>query len=84
MHIEQTKNTKYQPMLIHCAQGVRRTGMLVAAYQMTVLGWDKEKTKAAILTFGHSDRTVNDVKKFIDVYDPVTQTVPEGLPMGQE
>jgi protein tyrosine/serine phosphatase len=72
------------PLLVHCAQGVRRTGMMVAAYQMTVLGWDKEKTKAAILTFGHSDRTVNDVKKFIDVYDPQTGEVPAGLPIGDE
>jgi hypothetical protein len=58
--------------------------MLVAAYQMSVLDWDRERTKAAILRFGHSDRTVNDVKKFIDVYDPVAMTVPEGLPMGKE
>lgn len=83
--IDQTKlPPKHLPILVHCAQGVRRTGMMVAAYQMTVLGWDKEKTKAAILTFGHSDRTVNDIRKFIDVYDPVTMTVPEGLPIGAE
>jgi len=78
------KIPKYQPLMIHCAQGVRRTGMMVAAYQMSVLGWDKEKTKAAMLTFGHSERTVGDVTRFIDEYDPKTMTVPEGLPMGKE
>src|SRR5213079_2639054 len=78
------QNKSLQPVLVHCAQGVRRTGMMVAAYQMSVLGWDKDKTKAAILTFGHSDRTVNDVKRFIDVYDPKTQTVTEKLPQSSE
>lgn len=78
------KTKKYQPTLVHCAQGVRRTGMLVAAYQMSVLGWDKEKTRSAILTFGHSDRTVGDIKKFIEVYDPVAMTVPSDLPKGKE
>jgi len=72
------------PALVHCAQGVRRTGMMVAAYQMSVLGWDKEKTKAAILTFGHSQRTVGDVQKFIDVYNPQTNEVPTDLPQSQE
>ena len=73
-----------QPVLVHCAQGVRRTGMMVAAYQMSVLGWDKEKTKAAILTFGHSQRTVGDVQKFIDVYNPQTNEVPTDLPQSDE
>lgn len=60
-----------RPVLVHCAQGVRRTGMMVAAYQMSVLGYDKEKAKREMLTFGHSQRTVGDVKRFIDAYDPV-------------
>jgi len=64
-----------QPVLVHCAQGVRRTAMMVAAYQESVLGYDKEKAKAAILTFGHSDKTVNDIKRFIDGYDSKTKTV---------
>jgi protein tyrosine/serine phosphatase len=64
-----------QPVLVHCAQGVRRTAMMVAAYQESTLGYDKEKAKAAILTFGHSDSTVNDIRRFIDGYDPKTQTV---------
>jgi protein-tyrosine phosphatase len=73
-----------QPVLVHCAQGVRRTGMMVAAYQRKVLGWDAAKCKAEILTFGHSQRTVGDVQRFIDGYDPVTGKVPEGLPVGKE
>jgi protein tyrosine/serine phosphatase len=84
LFLEAARNQRYQPVLVHCAQGVRRTGMMVAAYQMSVLGWDKEKTKAAMLTFGHSQRTVGDVTRFIDEYDPKTMTVPEGLPMGKE
>jgi len=73
-----------QPALIHCAQGVRRTGMMVAAYQMSVLGWDKERTKASILSFGHSQRTIGDVQRFIDVYNPQTHEVPTDLPQGDE
>ena len=69
-----------QPVLVHCAQGVRRTGMMVAAYQMKHLGYDREKAKDELLAFGHSDRTVNDVKRFIDGYDPATGTVPPPLP----
>jgi hypothetical protein len=36
---------------------------------MSVLGYDKEKAKNAILTFGHSDNTINDIRRFIDGYD---------------
>jgi protein tyrosine phosphatase len=73
-----------QPVMVHCAQGVRRTGMIVAAYQMSVLGYDKEKAKAAVLTFGHSDRTVNDVMRFIDTYDPQTRRMTKALPQSKE
>jgi len=70
-----------QPIFVHCAQGVRRTGMFVAAYQMSVLGYDKQKSKDAIQTFGHSDRTAVDIKTFIDQYDPATHRVATTLPV---
>jgi protein tyrosine phosphatase (PTP) superfamily phosphohydrolase (DUF442 family) len=32
-----------RPVLVHCQQGRDRTGALVAAYRIAVLGWDREK-----------------------------------------
>jgi protein tyrosine phosphatase (PTP) superfamily phosphohydrolase (DUF442 family) len=82
--LETASKPEQQPVLVHCAQGVRRTGMMVAAYQMSVQGMDKEKAKAAIETFGHSERTVGDVKKFIDIYDPANRAVTTTMPVGRE
>jgi protein tyrosine phosphatase (PTP) superfamily phosphohydrolase (DUF442 family) len=73
-----------QPVLVHCAQGVRRTGMMVAAYQMSVLGYDRERAKQELETFGHSERTVGDIKRFIDCYDPVTKRMTKSLPQSRE
>jgi tyrosine-protein phosphatase SIW14 len=77
--LQVTSNPENQPVLVHCAQGVRRTGMMVAAYQMKQMGYDRVRARAELLTFGHSDRTVNDVKRFIDGYDPATGKVPENF-----
>jgi len=59
------------PVLVHCAQGVRRTGMMVAAYQESVLGYDDAKTKANIIPWGRkpTSQTLADIKSFIDGYD---------------
>ena len=82
--LQVTSDPQNQPVLVHCAQGVRRTGMLVAAYQMKHMGYDKERAKAELLAFGHSDRTVGDVKRFIDAYDPATGKVPDNLMPSEE
>jgi protein tyrosine phosphatase (PTP) superfamily phosphohydrolase (DUF442 family) len=68
-----------QPVLVHCDQGVRRTAMMVAAYQESILGYDKDRAKAEILTFGHSKSTIEDIRRFIDLYDAKTRTAPAEL-----
>ncbi|MDP9175101.1 MAG: tyrosine-protein phosphatase [Planctomycetota bacterium] len=73
-----------QPVLVHCAQGVRRTGMMVAAYERSVLKMDKEQALAAMQSFGHSARTTGDIRRFIEVYDPATQMMTEELPVSSE
>jgi hypothetical protein len=59
-----------QPILFHDDEGIRRAGMMMAAYQMSALGYDRARAKADIRAFGHSDRTIDDVRRFIDAYDP--------------
>jgi protein tyrosine phosphatase (PTP) superfamily phosphohydrolase (DUF442 family) len=73
-----------QPVLVHCAQGVRRTGMMVAAYEISVLKLGKDQAIAAIEGFGHSQRTTGDIKRFIETYDPVTMQMTQELPHSKE
>jgi hypothetical protein len=58
--------------------------MMVAAYQEAVMGMSDEKAKQELMTFGHSQRTVTDVQRFIDGYDPKTGTVVDAPPTGEE
>ena len=82
--LEVVQEKQNQPVLVHCAQGVRRTGMFVAAFQETVLGWDDAKVKANLLTFGHGHRTVKDVERFVDVYDAKEKAVTAPLEQSEE
>jgi|SRR5687768_14203943 protein tyrosine phosphatase (PTP) superfamily phosphohydrolase (DUF442 family) len=67
------------PVLLHCAQGVRRTGMMVAAYQEAVLGYTDEQAEAAIEWFGRkpTSATIAEVKKFIRAYDGKSRKLTE-------
>ncbi|HYE17763.1 MAG TPA: tyrosine-protein phosphatase [Tepidisphaeraceae bacterium] len=73
-----------QPVMVHCAQGVRRTGMFVAAYQESVEGKGKEQIKKDMPTFGHSRRTVKDIERFVDVYDGKERAVTATLEPSKE
>jgi predicted protein tyrosine phosphatase len=73
-----------QPVLVHCAQGVRRTGMIVAAYQESVMKMDRRQAIAAMRTFGHSQRTIGDVRRFIELYDPQAERMTQDLPLSSE
>jgi protein tyrosine phosphatase (PTP) superfamily phosphohydrolase (DUF442 family) len=66
-----------QPVLVHCAQGMRRTGMMAAAYQQSVLKMDDATARDAVVMFGRKDtsRSVVDIRNFIDAYDETTGEV---------
>ena len=44
----------------------------------------QKKASDAILTFGHSQRSIGDVKRFIEIYDPVKREVTQQLPQSEE
>ena len=71
-----------QPVLIHCAQGVRRTGMFVAAYQMEIQEATRARAKAQVQSFGHRASDTDDVRRFIDGYDYMSNVVPATMPAG--
>ncbi len=73
-------NRLNQPVLVHCAQGVRRTGMFVAAYQESVLHQSPQQVKDAIQSFGHKPNDLDDVRKFVDLYLPGATTLPSTMP----
>lgn len=70
-----------QPAIVHCREGVRRTGMLVSAYRISVMGMSKDQAKAALETFGHSRRSIGNIEQFIDLYDPASRSVTYLTPM---
>jgi protein tyrosine phosphatase (PTP) superfamily phosphohydrolase (DUF442 family) len=73
-----------QPVLVHCAQGVRRTGMFVAAYQESVEKMTPPQAKDQILSFGHKQTDTDDVRRFIDAYDPQTGKIQKLPDTGNE
>jgi tyrosine-protein phosphatase SIW14 len=46
-------NKENLPILVHCAQGVIRSGIMVAIYEMEYLKKDNERTLAELPMFGH-------------------------------
>jgi protein tyrosine/serine phosphatase len=42
------------PALVHCMQGVDRTGTMCAVYRIVIEGWDKEDAIAEMKAIGHN------------------------------
>lgn len=42
----------YQPVFVHCRDGVDRTGMMVAWYRMQVQGWSKDTAVSDMMKHG--------------------------------
>jgi protein tyrosine/serine phosphatase len=61
---------KMLPVLVHCEMGVIRTGMMVAVYQVAVLGEPNSKVLASMPMFGHTFDGRTAVKDFILSFTP--------------
>ena len=61
------------PVLVHCAQGVVRTGMMVAAYEVAVKGQESAKVLERLDWFGHSLDKRPQVRDFILRLRPAQQ-----------
>ena len=48
--------------------------MFVAAFEESQLGWSPEKTDVNIEPFGHGPDTLENIKAFIDRYDPKSES----------
>ena len=77
-------NPRRQPVLFHDNEGIGRAGMMMAAYQESVLGYDDTRAKAAIRAFGHSERTMQDVRRFIDLCDGTRRELTGPTPPRQQ
>jgi protein tyrosine/serine phosphatase len=73
-----------RPVLIASADGIRRPGMVVAAYLTSVKKLDKAAAMKRIHELYGDGPGVADVERFLEVYDPASQKVTRELPMSKE
>jgi len=57
-----------QSVFVHCAEGVDRTGGMVAVYRMYVDGWDMEKAAEEMRQFGFHEVWV-DIEAYLRQFD---------------
>ncbi len=75
--IDVVQNPANQPVLVHCAQGVIRTGFMVTAYQAAVMKQDTGAIIDSIPLFGKGEHRKTAVANFIRHFDPQTlETTP--------
>jgi protein tyrosine/serine phosphatase len=54
LFLEVVKKPENLPIIVHCHQGVTRTAMMVAVYEIEVEGKDNEQVLKYMETFGHN------------------------------
>lgn len=59
-----------RPVLVHCAAGRHRTGLLCALYRVRRQGWSPERARAEMLAFGFD---VDDHRTILDQFDALTR-----------
>ena len=70
--IQTVNSNKAKPILVHCNQGIIRTGMMVAAYRIIVLHQTKNHVIKHIPLWGHRLKNHPEVITFIQQLDKKT------------
>ena len=73
-----------RPVLIVSADGVRRPGMIVAAYLTSVLKYDKAAAMKRVRQLYGVSPGLADVERFLEVYEPASRKVTRELPLSKE
>ena len=63
-----------QPVYVHCARGVDRTGVVAAVYRMEVDGWSEAEAEAEMEAFGFHEVWFQ-LKKYVRQYQEVQEEV---------
>lgn len=82
--LEELQTVKHYPILIASLEGVRRPGMLIAAYLTSVKKLDKAAAAARLKSLYGDAPGLADVLRFLDVYDPALQRMSSSLPLSRE
>jgi len=60
--LKQMLDPANQPVFVHCYRGSDRTGMVIAAYRITVDGWPVERAFEEMKRYGHAYKILYDWK----------------------
>jgi protein tyrosine phosphatase (PTP) superfamily phosphohydrolase (DUF442 family) len=65
------RDSKNQPVFVHCAYGSDRTGTMVGIYRITQQGWSADETIKELYVFGYHP-IYTQILPFLKSFDPAT------------